>query len=603
MESETAVVTTIPLLCPSTCLLLYNNRLWHSHLFTSHDLIIKQTATVKKISMASSRPVANGVTNGHHKSDDMDPRTIPAMGMTGQTFLDAATSAVNDIERYYSTLQERPVVPSISPGYLNQLLPTEAPQQGEQWAAIAKDIETKIMPGVTHWQSPKFMAFFPANSTYPGILGEMWSAALTAPAFNWMCSPVVTELETVVLDWLAKILGLPKGFMSTNEGGGVIQGSASEAIVTVMVAARERFVRRQLERENITDPEEAEDRACEIRSRLVAVGSEQAHSSTKKASIIAGTRYRSIASSRENAYALTGQELRLKLEELTAKGLQPYYLTVSIGTTNTCAVDDFASIAAVARDYPDIWIHCDAAYAGAALVLPENQHLSEQLSFVDSFDMNMHKWLLANFDASALYVQKRTDLTSALSITPAYLRNSFTDSGLVTDYRDWQIPLGRRFRALKIWFVLRTWGVQGLQQHIRHHLNLGNLFADLVKSRSDLFSIFTPPAFALTVITVNARRGQKPHLEAATNGADPRPYEESHTAIDPEVSEKDLALANEATKAVFEIVDNKKEFFLTSTVIGGVFAIRIVSANPLAEEKYVREVFNELVKAAEEALQ
>jgi aromatic-L-amino-acid decarboxylase len=296
--------------------------------------------------MASDQPATNGVSNGHQKSE-MDPRTVPSMGMTGTKFLEAATSAVNDIERYYSTLQERPVVPSISPGYLNQLLPTEAPQQGEQWDAIAKDIETKIMPGVTHWQSPKFMAFFPANSTYPGILGEMWSAALTAPAFNWMCSPVVTELETVVLDWLAKILGLPEGFMSTNQGGGVIQGSASEAIVTVMVAARERFVRRQLERENITDPEEAEDRACEIRSRLVAVGSEQAHSSTKKASIIAGTRYRSITTSRDQAYALTGQDLRQKLEELTAKNLQPYYLTVSIGTTNTCATDDLAIITAL----------------------------------------------------------------------------------------------------------------------------------------------------------------------------------------------------------------------------------------------------------------
>ena len=254
-------------------------------------------------------------------------------------------------------------------------------------------------------------------------------------------------------------------------------------------------------------------------------------------------------------------------------------------------------------DYPDVWIHCDAAYAGAALTLPENQHLSSQMSFVDSFDMNMHKWLLANFDASALYVQKRSDLTTALSITSAYLRNQFTDSGLVTDYRDWQIPLGRRFRALKIWFVLRTWGVEGLQQHVRHHIGLGNLFADLVKSRSDLFSIFTPPAFALTVITVNARKGQRPHLEAATNGADPRPYEESHKVISAEPSEEDLQKANEATKAVFEIIDNKKEFFLTSTVIGGVFAIRVVSANPLAEERYVRKVFEELVEAAEQVLE
>jgi aromatic-L-amino-acid decarboxylase len=281
--------------------------------------------------------------------------------------------------------------------------------------------------------------------------------------------------------------------------------------------------------------------------------------------------------------------------------LHPYYLTVSIGTTNTCAVDDLEAIAAVARDYPDVWIHCDAAYAGAALVLPEYQHLSAQLSFVDSFDMNMHKWLLANFDASALYVQKRTDLTSALSVTPAYLRNQYSDSGLVTDYRDWQIPLGRRFRAIKIWFVLRTWGVEGLQQHIRHHLQLGELFAGLVKSRSDLFSILTPPAFALTVLTVNAKKGQRPHLEAATNGGDPRTYEESHQVVDPEPEEEDLQKANAATQEVFEIIDGK-EFFLTSTVIGGVFSIRVVSANPLAEEKYVRKVFEELVEAAESVL-
>lgn len=551
--------------------------------------------------MTVSKPTSNGTSNGRRSG--LDERTVPPMGMTGQQFQDAAISTVNDIERYYSTLSERPVVPSISPGYLQKLLPSEAPQQGEHWNAIAQDIERKIMPGVTHWQSPKYMAFFPANSTYPSILAEMWSAALTAPAFNWICSPVVTELETVVLDWLAKVLGLPDAFLSTAQGGGVIQGSASEAVVTVMVAARERFVTRQLERENITDPEEAEDRACEIRSKLVALGSEQAHSSTKKAAIIAGTRYRSITASRANDYALTGQNLRQKLEELTAKGLQPYYLTVSIGTTNTCAVDDFASIAAVAKDYPDIWIHCDAAYAGAALVLPESRHLAQQMSLVDSFDMNMHKWLLANFDASALFVQSRADLTRALSITPAYLRNQFTDAGLVTDYRDWQIPLGRRFRALKIWFVLRTWGVEGLQAHIRHHVRLGELFAELVRSRSDLFSIFTPPAFALTVITVNARKGRRAEVEdAAQNGGDPRPYEESQKVVHPQADEKELEAANKATEAVYKIIDERKEFFLTSTVIGGVFAIRVVSANPLAEEKYVRQVFEELVEAAEKVL-
>ncbi|KAF2163341.1 hypothetical protein M409DRAFT_37276 [Zasmidium cellare ATCC 36951] len=522
--------------------------------------------------------------------------------MTSQQFKESANSVIEEIENYYTTLPSRPVLPSIGPGYLAKLLPDSPPQQGEEWHAIEKDIEAKIMPGVTHWQHPKFMAFFSASSTYPGILGEMWSAALTAPAFNWICSPVVTELETVVMDWMAQILALPGVFHSQGSGGGVIQGSASEAIVTVMIAARERFVRRQVAREGVTDPEEVEERSCELRCKLVAMASDQAHSSSQKAANIAGTRFRSIATRHEDAYALKGADLRRKIEELKSKGLQPYYLTVSIGATGTCAVDDFESIAEVAKDYPDIWIHVDAAYAGAALVLPEYQHLSKQIEFVDSFDFNMHKWLLTNFDASCLYVRNRRDLTDALSITPTYLKNQFTDSGLVTDYRDWQIPLGRRFRALKIWFVIRTWGVEGFQEHIRHHINLGNLFADLVRSRKDLFSILSPPIFALTVLTVNPQTWKNLQIDRASSGADPRPDQDSHALVDTKTSDEDLKAANEVTKEVYTLIDERKEFFLTSSVVGGVYAIRVVSANPLAEEKPVRQVFDELVATTEEVL-
>lgn len=525
------------------------------------------------------------------------------MGMTSQQFLDAANSVVNDIEQYYTNLPSRPVLPSIGPGYMQRLLPESPPEHGETWKDIEKDIERTIMPGMTHWQHPKFMAFFPATSTYPGILGEMWSAALTAPAFNWICSPAVTELETVVLDWMAQILALPAPFHSKGTGGGVIQGSASEAIVTVMIAARERFVRRQIEREGITDPEQIEDRSCELRSKLVAMASDQAHSSSQKAANIAGTRFRSIHTRHGDAYALKGQDLRRKIEELESKGLHPYYLTVSIGATGVCAVDDFESIAEVAKDYPDIWIHVDAAYAGAALVLPEYQHLSKQIAFVDSFNMNMHKWLLTNFDASILYVQNRRDLTDALSITPTYLKNQFTDSGLVTDYRDWQIPLGRRFRALKIWFVIRTWGVAGFQEHIRHHIALGNLFTELVKSRPDLFSILAPPDFALTVITVNPEMWKNLQLAHGANGADPRSDQDSHKIVDPWTSDEDLKAANEITKEVFALIDERKEFFLTSSVVGGVYAIRVVSANPLAEEKCVRQVFDVLVATTEEVME
>ncbi|KAK4541006.1 hypothetical protein LTR36_008375 [Oleoguttula mirabilis] len=544
---------------------------------------------------------SNGATNGAPEFIESkgDARSVPPMGMTGQGFQEAANSAITEIERYYSNLPSRPVLPSVSPGYLQQLLPSKPPVDGEEWQAIEKDMERTIMPGITHWQSPKFMAFFAASSTYPAILGEMWSAALTAPAFNWICSPAVTELETVVLDWLAQILGLPEVFLSKGEGGGVIQGSASEAIVTVMVAARERFVRRQLEREGVTDVEEIEDRSCELRGKLVALGSDQAHSSTKKASNIAGTRYRGINTVLSNAFALTGKQLRAKIEELEAKGLHPYYLTVSLGTTNTCAVDEFESIAEVAKDYPDIWIHCDAAYAGAALVLPEYQHLAKQMSFVDSFDMNMHKWLLTNFDASCLFVRKRRDLIDALSIAPAYLRNQYTESGLVTDYRDWQIPLGRRFRSLKIWFVIRTWGVKGLQEHIRHHIKLGELFAELVRSRSDIFSILTPPSFALTVLTVNAGGKQAQH-NGAIKGDDPRPFEHQHVPIEPQANTSEVQEANTITKEVYTLIDQRAEFFLTASVVGEVYAIRVVSANPLAEEKYVREVFDVLVSTVEE---
>lgn len=532
----------------------------------------------------------------------LDTRTVPPLGMTGAQFLENATQVITEIENYYSNISTRNVLPSIEPGYLPKLLPTTAPETGQSWTDIQADIERTIMPGITHWQHPKFMAYFSASSTYPGILGEMWSAALTAPAFNWICSPAVTELETVVLDWVAKMLALPEAFMaSSGKGGGVIQGSASEAVVTVMVAARERWVSRQIEKEGLKDEEEIEDRKCELRGKLVALATDQAHSSSQKAATIAGTRFRSIPTRHSDAYALQGPDLRQKIEELEAKGLHPYYLTVSIGATGVCAVDDFASIAEVARDYPDIWIHCDAAYAGAALILPEYQYLSTHMSIVNSFNFNMHKWLLTNFDASCLYVQNRTDLTDALSITPSYLRNAYTQSGLVTDYRDWQIPLGRRFRALKIWFVIRTYGVKGMQEHIRFHIRLGNMFADLVRSRSDLFSILAPPDFALTVLTVRPHKNKT--IQPTTNGTDPRPEQDQvDTKISIGKDDADLTAGNEITKQVFEIIDAKKEFFLTSTVVGGVYAIRVVSANPLAEERMVREAFEEIVKVTEEVL-
>lgn len=565
-----------------------------------------QRSTAKSVAMAeTNKHTASGSTAATTTTANdtiNDARPVPPMGMTDTQFTHAATATINDIATYYATLPSRPVLPSITPGYLRKQLPASAPSAPESWDAISADLQRTIMPGMTHWQSPSFMAFFPASSTYPGILGEMWSAALTAPAFNWLCSPAVTELETIVLDWVAGMLGLPSCFLSQGTGGGVVQGSASEAVVTVMVAARERYIRRMIAAEGKElSEDELEDRMCDLRGKLVALGSKQSHSSTQKAAMIAGTRFRSIHVARENNFALTGKDLRATIEALKAKGLEPYFLTVTLGTTNTCAVDDFESIAQVKKDYPDLWIHVDAAYAGAALVCDEYQHLTAHMASFDSFDMNMHKWLLTNFDASCLFVQNRKDLTDALSITPAYLRNTFSDSGLVTDYRDWQIPLGRRFRALKIWFVIRTWGVEGLKAHIRHHIKLGELFVSLVKSRSDLFTILTPPAFALTVLAVKPPSGKAMQAEdKLPNGADPRAYEDQNVPVLPEQSDEEIREANEVTKEVYEHIDSKREVFLTSSIVGGLNAIRVVSANPLAEEKSIRKCFDILVAAAEE---
>ena len=417
------------------------------------------------------------------------------------------------------------------------------------------------------------MAFFPANATFPSMLGELYSAAFTAPAFNWICSPAVTELETIVLDWMAKLFNLPESYHSSSHGGGVIQGSASEAIVTVMVAARDKYLRETTEG---LEGMELEDKIAYKRSKLVALGSEAAHSSTHKAALIAGVRFRTVPVTKEDNFAMTGTELEKVLKECKEQGLEPFYLTATLGTTNTAAVDDFQSIADVLAIHApphqpgEIWVHVDAAYAGAALICPEYHHLTKPFVHYHSFNMNMHKWLLVNFDASLLYITKRKDLVDALSVTPAYLRNEHTDSGLVTDYRDWQIPLGRRFRSLKVWFVLRTYGVKALQTMIRNHISLGEQFASLLKSRRDLFEIVTDAHFALTVFSIVPKQ------------------------------KGDLKEQDQLTKDVYESVNKRGEVYITSSVVGGRYAIRVVSANPRTEEKYIRKVFGILVDAVEE---
>lgn len=427
------------------------------------------------------------------------------------------------------------------------------------------------------------------------MLGDMYSGAFNAAAFNWICSPAVTELETIVMDWVCKLISLPDCYLSSssNGGGGIIQGTASEVIVTAVVAARERLIRRRLA--HVPEGEDKMDKAADMRGKLVALGSEHAHSSTQKAALIAGTRFRTVPAPKHTNYSVTAGALRKTIEECKAKGLEPFYFTATLGSTGTCAVDDLAGFAELAKEYPDIWFHVDAAYAGSALVCPEYQHLCSPMASFDSFNFNLHKWLLVNFDCSAFFIKTRKDLIDTYSITPSYLRNEYTESGLVTDYRDWQIPLGRRFRSLKVWFVLRTYGVNGLRAFVRRHIKLGEYFHGLLESRPDIFSITTKPAFGLVTFQIKPSRA---HSESRAD--QPNPSHETYlNDFTPSAEAQYHEDMSQKTKEVYEQINSRGEFFLTSTVICGIYVIRVVSATTLSEEKYMKQVFDALVEVAE----
>ena len=460
-----------------------------------------------------------------------------------------------------------PVVSTVQPNYLRELLPSTAPEDPEPFDTIREDVHSKIMPGLTHWSHPGFMAFFPSLGSYPGAIAEMYSNAFNGAHFNWICSPAVTELETIVLDWTAQALGLPEEFLSTGptHGGGVIHGTASEAILTVMVAARDKYLAKKTA--HITGDQAKEDEEWRIRSTLVAVGSSGTHSATKKAAQILGVRFATVPVTKEDGYSMRGDALAHTLDELAGRGLEPFYLTATLGTTEVCAVDDAASIAdTLAARNSDIFVHVDAAFAGTALLLPEYKSLAASFGRFDSFNFNPHKWMLTNFDCSVTFVRRRADLvTSSLSIKPPFLRNHYSDKELVTDFRDWQIGLGRRFRSLKLWFVLRSYGLSGLRSHVRKGIALAEELEKKLRSREDLFTVFTAARFALVTLRVNADTEEE---------------------------------TNRRTEEVYDKINAGGKFYLTSTVVSGSFAIRVCTGVAAVQEEHVQGVFEALVAAA-----
>ncbi len=403
---------------------------------------------------------------------------FPSYHMTPDAFRRHGHALVDWIADYQERVEQHPVLSRAQPGDVRAQLPLDPPQQGESFEAMLADVERVILPGVTHWQSPNFFAFFPSNASGPSILGDLLSSGLGVQGMLWATSPACTELETHVLDWLVGMLGLPDHFLSISSGGGVIQDSASSAALCALIAARERATALQSNRQG-TD------------GSLVAYTSTQAHSSVEKAAGIAGIGRENLrAVAVDNGYAMRPDDLERRIREDKAAGRRPFFVVATVGTTSSNAIDPLPAIGRICREH-GLWLHVDGAMAGTAALCPEFRPLFDGLELADSYCFNPHKWMFTNFDCSCFFVKDRSALIDSLSILPEYLRNQATQAGAVIDYRDWQVSLGRRFRALKLWFVIRHYGVEGLQHHVRRHVALAQEFAQWVQSDPD-FELAAP---------------------------------------------------------------------------------------------------------------
>ncbi len=398
--------------------------------------------------------------------------------MTMDQFRKYGREMVDWIADYYEKVENFPVMSQVQPGQVRAMLPKDPPEKGEEFGEIMKDLNRVILPGITHWQSPNFFAFFPANTSAPSILGELLSSGLGVQGMIWATSPSCTELETHVMDWMAGLLGLPEKFKSGGTGGGVIEDTASSACLCAILAARERATGYESNRIGCT-------------GKLTAYISSQTHSSIEKGVKIAGIGLENLrVIAVDGNYAMDPAALEERIIKDKKDGLVPFFACASIGTTSSNAMDPVEEIGKICARH-GIWLHVDAAMSGTAAICPEHRHINSGIDLADSYSFNPHKWMFTNFDCNCFYVADREPLIKALSILPEYLRNKATESGAVIDYRDWQIALGRRFRSLKLWFVIRHYGAEGLRHHVRRHIELAVAFAEWVRESAD-FELAAP---------------------------------------------------------------------------------------------------------------
>ncbi len=467
--------------------------------------------------------------------------------MSPDEFRRHGREVIDWIADYHENVARYPVLSRVRPGEIADSLGTEVPAKGEDFAAMFRDITERILPGITHWQSPGFHAYFPSNISGPAILGELLSAGLGVQGMLWSTSPACTEVETRVLDMLVGLLGLPEAFRSTGSGGGVIQDTASSAVLCALIAARERDSRFHTNREG-----------CD--GTQVAYCSTQAHSSLEKAMGIAGlgrAKLRLIAV--DENFALDAAKLAAQVKADRASGLRPIFACATMGTTSSNAMDPVAAIGKICRA-EGLWFHVDAAMSGTAAICPEYRYLHEGIEYADSYCFNPHKWMFTNFDCSCFWVADRAALIGALSILPEYLVNKATSSGTVFDYRDWQVPLGRRFRALKLWFVLRYYGAEGLRHHIRRHIELARRLADWIEAERH-FEIMAPAPLNLVCFR---HRG-----------------------------------SDELNERILNETNGGGEIFLTHTRLNGRFVLRLCIGQARTDAEHVERAWNLIVATAQ----
>jgi aromatic-L-amino-acid decarboxylase len=468
--------------------------------------------------------------------------------MTPQEFRMYGRQVVDWIAEYYDKIESFPVLSPVAPGDVRAALPAAPPEHGAPFEDVLLDLDQIILPGITHWQHPSFFAYFPANASGPAVLGDLLASGLGVQGMLWATSPAATELETLVLDWLADLLDLPARFRSDGPGGGVIQHTASDSALVALLASLHRVSGGRTEHDGVAV------------GRFTVYTSAQTHSSVEKACRVAGLGAHALrkVDADPTTQRARPDHLAALVDADRAAGFTPALVVASIGTTGTGAVDPVRQLATIAHGH-GAWLHVDAAWAGVAAVCPELRAINDGVELADSYCTNPHKWLLTNFDCDALWVADRAALVGALSILPDYLRNAATESGAVVDYRDWHVPLGRRFRALKLWAVIRWYGADGLRAHIRGHVELAEQFAKWLCD-DERFELLVPRS--LSLVTFRLRAG------------------------------------DHASRAVMDHVNASGELYLTHTTVNGVLGLRMAIGSPQTQMRHVRAAWAALQAAA-----